>query len=97
MRIILKTLFDETEDMQIKAAIQASLQDIENENKHDTESDHSPPPQFNTISEENWKNYLGSDNSPKVEIVIRYPDGNRENTIFPSTSKMKVNMFFYEF
>lgn len=72
--------------MQIKAAIQASLQDMDNH--LDSKADDK---KVNCASEkkDDWKNYLGDDEN-KVEIVIRYPDGNRENIILPSTSKMKV-------
>lgn len=67
--------------MLLEAAISASLNDITgNGFDHQTQE----------TSKEHWKNYLGSDLSPKIEVVIRYPDGARENAIFPSTSKMKV-------
>lgn len=79
--------------MQIKAAIEASLQDIETTTKsncNDTQLDQDLMETSQVELKDDWKNYLGSDDSPKFEIVMRYPDGKRENTIFSSTSKMKV-------
>lgn len=83
-------MYDESEEMQIKAAIEASLQDLKNQSQ---DSDSDSDSKFTTPFETNdWRTYLGSDESPKVEIVIRYPDGNREKVIFPSTSKLKVKL-----
>lgn len=56
----------------------------------DTDEDAYETPSQVEIEKEDWKNYLGSDEDPKVEIVIRFPNGDRENAIFPSSSKMKV-------
>lgn len=56
----------------------------------DSDDDAYETPSQAENEKEDWKNFLGSDDSPKVEIVIRYPNGDRENVIFPSSSKMKV-------
>ena len=37
-----------------------------------------------------WKDYLGPDNGKYSELVIRYPDGSREQKSFPAESKLKV-------
>ncbi|KAJ6222127.1 hypothetical protein RDWZM_000672 [Blomia tropicalis] len=80
-----KEIVNDSEEMLLEAAINASLTDITgNGFDHQTQE----------TSKEHWKNYLGSDLSPKIEVVIRYPDGARENAIFPSTSKMKA-LFLY--
>lgn len=59
------------------------MQDIKDEKRIDIDE---------TITKEmdSWKNYLGSDESNKMEIVIRYPDGNKQKVMFPSDSKIKV-------
>lgn len=81
--------------MQLKAAIQASLQDMQ-ENFGNENSEKDPDAQLENdlpekpIASNDWRAYLGSDESPKIEIVIRYPDGNKEKVIFPCTSKLKV-------
>lgn len=96
-------MFDVSEELQMKAAIEASLNDMKNEEKK--EDDEAPECQEiedevledDTTKPDDWRNYLGDEESPKIEIVIRYPDGKRENVIFPSTSKMKVRIGFIGF
>ena len=39
---------------------------------------------------EDYRLYLGPENGSKFELVVRYPDGNRENITFPSDSQLKV-------
>ena len=82
--------------MQIEAAIKASLQDMEDNNQHNSGEqnlDDSTKQQNSTtnIIKDEWKNYLGTDDSNKIEIVIRFPDGNKEKVMFPSNSKLKVS------
>lgn len=59
------------------------MQDIEDEKRIE---------ETNTDDKKNdtWKDYLGSDDGNKMEIVIRFPDGNKEKVMFPSDSKIKV-------
>ena len=39
---------------------------------------------------EDYRLYLGPENGSKFELIVRYPDGNRENITFPSDSQLKV-------
>jgi hypothetical protein len=43
---------------------------------------------------EDYRLYLGPENGSKVELVIRYPNGSRENITFPSDSQLKVFIRF---
>ena len=74
----------EEEDDDLKAAIAASLQDQPQNIDDDMEPE----------SIDNWQDYLGEETEKKVEIVIRYPDGARENVSFPTGSKFKVSSTF---
>lgn len=40
--------------------------------------------------DEDWRLYLGPDDGKKIEFVVRYPDGDKENITFPVESKLKV-------
>lgn len=88
------------EAKQIKAAIKASLDkghsssDDSISSTDDSDDDAYETPSQAENEKEDWKNFLGSDDSPKVEIVIRYPNGDRENVIFPSSSKMKALLLY---
>lgn len=42
------------------------------------------------IISEDYNQYLGSESSEKTELVLRYPDGNKEKMTFPVDSKLKV-------
>lgn len=42
------------------------------------------------IIAEDYNQYLGSESSEKTELVLRYPDGNKEKMTFPVDSKLKV-------
>lgn len=93
-----KSIFSpDSEAKQIQDAIKASLAEAgpnsssdSISSSDDTDEDAYETPSQVEIEKEDWKNYLGSDEDPKVEIVIRFPNGDRENAIFPSSSKMKV-------
>ena len=52
-------------------------------------SDNLPKSQT-TEPTEDYRVYLGPENGSKFELVVRYPDGNRENITFPSDSQLKV-------
>lgn len=41
-------------------------------------------------SSEDWRAYLGHENGLNFELVLRFPDGNRENISFPAESQLKV-------
>lgn len=43
------------------------------------------------IIPEDYSQYLGSEISEKTELVLRYPDGNKEKKTFPIDSKLKVS------
>lgn len=75
--------------MQIKAAIEASLKEADSKSQSDSSSTDDRSDQ-DEPSKDEWTKYLGSNDGPKIEIVIRYPDGKRDNVNFPSTSKLKV-------
>ncbi|CAG2104107.1 unnamed protein product [Medioppia subpectinata] len=136
-----KALYEESEEMQIKAAIAASLKEVSkgevHSNNHtvndvddsdfetfdsdnedfraqsnasktnasssalntkesslsDNSSQESKPKEEEEVIED-YKLYLGPQNGSKFEFVVRYPDGNRENVIFPSDSQLKA-LFLY--
>lgn len=39
---------------------------------------------------ESWQEYLAPDNGKKADIIIRFPDGKREQKSFPAESPIKV-------
>ncbi|KAH7641300.1 ubx domain-containing protein 7-like protein [Dermatophagoides farinae] len=95
--------YEESEREQIEAAIKASLQDMEVHNNHDDDDDDDDDCKIvkndsmieqQQPKQDDWRNYLGSDESNKMEIVIRYPNGNKEKVMFPSDSKLKA-LFLY--
>lgn len=73
--------YEGSEEEQLEAAIKASLAEVEDANCIDLEKDR-------------WKEFLGTDNSAKMELIIRFPDGNKEKVMFPSDSKLKA-LFLY--
>lgn len=42
----------------------------------------------------NWKMYLGNNEDPKSELIIRFPDGRRQHITFPSTSQLQALLLF---
>lgn len=62
-----------------------------NPDDHSSNIEHHESSMEEHEPKDNWKNYIGSDESNKMEIVIRYPNGNKEKVMFPSDSKLKVN------
>ncbi|OTF73706.1 UBX domain-containing protein 7-like protein [Euroglyphus maynei] len=93
-KIINQNPYDESEREQIEAAIKASLQDMDGPNNPDDHESDSDCVIIENESKDDWRNYIGSDESNKMEIVIRYPNGNKEKVMFPSDSKLKA-LFLY--
>ncbi|CAG2169931.1 unnamed protein product [Oppiella nova] len=134
-----KALYEESEEMQLKAAIAASLQEVVSkgeaipnnnpdvddsddletfdsdnednrshsiaskamanscplntkETSHSDTASQESKPEAQVI--EDYRQYLGPENGSKFELVVRYPDGNRENIIFPSESQLKALFVF---
>ncbi|KAG8197423.1 hypothetical protein JTE90_014908 [Oedothorax gibbosus] len=46
------------------------------------------------IEVENWKDFLGSDDDPKSDLVLRLPDGNRQQISWPCTTKVKSLLLY---
>lgn len=45
---------------------------------------------------EDYKKYLGSEENGSTDIILRYPDGEKEKMTLPSDSKLKVCFLMYE-
>lgn len=43
---------------------------------------------------ESWKDYLGSDSDDKTDLVLRFPDGKREQITWPCTTKIKSLLLY---
>lgn len=104
-RIDAEGLYEQSEEDQLKAAIAASLRDVQSNTRMldseddsdedvvclDTEDDESS----NTIpavlvTDEKWEDFVGLDSAKLSQLVIRFPDGSRQQKNFPSDSKLKV-------
>ncbi|XP_054712872.1 LOW QUALITY PROTEIN: UBX domain-containing protein 7-like [Uloborus diversus] len=123
------SLLDQTEEYQIKAALEASLKESAKENADENDSDletfdsdsentsgkvskiaisnsdHSNDAidvvgfsesndKDNELSQSSWKDFLGSDDDPKTELVLRFPDGKKEQITWPCSTKVKALMIF---
>lgn len=47
-----------------------------------------------TTDDDDWKQHLGSETDPVSSIVIRFPDGSREQKALPCTSTLTVIDFY---
>lgn len=47
-------------------------------------------------TDESWKQHLGCDSDPTTELVLRLPDGKREQIRWPCTSKLEALQLFVE-
>ncbi|KAF7490058.1 UBX domain-containing protein 7 [Sarcoptes scabiei] len=87
-----KTTLDYGEQSDLEAAIQASLRDMENYQK--VEKNKSDSVLESVLGQnDRWENYLGKKEN-KMEILIRYPDGQKKMMMFPPDSKLKA-LFLY--
>ncbi|RWS25434.1 UBX domain-containing protein 7-like protein [Leptotrombidium deliense] len=121
-----KNPYEESEEMQLKAAIAASLAESSNNHNNvdntnvcvDDESDYEA---FDSDTEdstskvqncikyetpvitskedvkettESWKTFLGSENAKTSELIIRFPDGKREQMSFPADSQLKALLLY---
>ncbi|XP_023226428.1 UBX domain-containing protein 7-like isoform X1 [Centruroides sculpturatus] len=48
----------------------------------------------NDKSASNWKMYLGSNEDPKSELIIRFPDGRRQHITFPCSSQLQALLLY---
>lgn len=90
------------EGVKPKQPVNQYINDDDSDNDaFDNDSDNEEPNCFeNKISnvqsaqnfkvDEDWRLYLGPDDGKKIEFVVRYPDGDKENMTFPVESKLKV-------
>lgn len=46
------------------------------------------------IENATWKDYLGADDDPKSDLVLRLPDGKRQQISWPCTTKVKSLLLF---
>ncbi|XP_017463339.1 PREDICTED: uncharacterized protein LOC108356749, partial [Rhagoletis zephyria] len=76
-----------SEEEQLKAAIEASLRDLQLQQKNQPEVKKASV--VGVSSSSSWKQYLGPENSGKqsLQFVIRLPDGSRRPVSFPADSK----------
>ncbi|GFY48282.1 UBX domain-containing protein 7 [Trichonephila inaurata madagascariensis] len=123
------SLLDQSEEEQLKAAIEASVKESNNVNVEDdsdletfdsdsesaggkvsatgnisTHSDHSNDAiDVVGLSENNeqtsegmktWKEFLGNEDDPKSDLVLRLPDGKREQITWPCTTKLKSLLLY---
>ncbi|RWS00645.1 UBX domain-containing protein 7-like protein, partial [Dinothrombium tinctorium] len=130
-----KNPYEESEEMQLKAAIAASLADSSQHNHKSNEATRESNIEFesdefetfdsdtedstfsknhfkensksdtklenkNKTTDENkktsdcWKNYLGSSTDKTSELIIRFPDGKREQMSFPADSQLKALLLY---
>lgn len=129
-------IFEESEESQIKAAIEASLKEAAGKLEAASDEDHSDletfdsdteynntrhassvlegspmcttsksssnpsPPQptrsedFTRPGAEGWEAFLGGNDDPKSELMIRFPDGSRRMMAFPCTSQLRALITF---
>lgn len=85
----------ETFDSDTETASNSKLVKLKvNEKTENDKSKLSPRP-ANENKAENWETYLGPDNGKYSDLIIRFPDGTREQKSFPAESKLKVNCLLY--
>ncbi|XP_035216881.1 UBX domain-containing protein 7-like [Stegodyphus dumicola] len=127
------SLLDQSEESQLKAALEASLKDAALVNVDDNDSDfetfdsdsESTSMKANKASDVNsnsdhsndtidvvgftesndkdafkcqnsWKEHLGSEDDPKTDLVLRLPNGKREQITWPCTTKIKSLLLYLE-
>lgn len=57
--------------------------------------DHQRKASLPAAAVENWRDFLGPENDPKQsKLLVRYPDGKREEVTFPASSQLKVSLFY---
>ncbi|KAH9404112.1 UBX domain-containing protein 7 [Tyrophagus putrescentiae] len=85
-----------SEEEQLKAAIEASLRDLQLQQKNQPEVKKASV--VGVSSSSSWKQYLGPENSGKqsLQFVIRLPDGSRRPVSFPADSKVKALQLYLE-
>ncbi|GIY64953.1 UBX domain-containing protein 7 [Caerostris darwini] len=124
-------LVDQSEEEQLRAAIEASVKDNAPQDAEDSESDlesfdsdtESAGGKIFTVNSancnsdhsndiidvvgiteindknpsqegESWKDFLGSENDPKSNLLIRLPDGKKEQITWPCTTKLKSLLLY---
>lgn len=120
-------LLDQSEEEQLKAALEASLKDVkpspividddsdletfdsDSENTNDKETilnvtDNSSDTidvvglsssnNHSSTSAETHKDFLGSEDDPKSNLVLRLPDGKKEQISWPCTTKLKALILY---
>ncbi|CAG2231506.1 UBX domain-containing protein 7 [Mytilus edulis] len=97
------SIVDATEDEQLQAAMQASI----NQNKVpqtviiDSDSDSNDIETFSGSSDNyclsedrNYKHFLGKDTDPQTSLMIRFPDGNRQQLAVSRKSKLMALVLY---
>lgn len=95
-----------SEEMQMKMAIEASLSQTSSVppprvlEKSNTSKSCSTPALSETVksSSSSWKDYLGPkvDGQQPLQIVIRFPNGNKAVASFPAASKVKALVLYLQ-
>lgn len=47
-------------------------------------------------NKDTWKDYLGSEDDPKIELVLRFPDDTKEQISWPCSTKIKALVLYVE-
>ena len=82
------TPYDQSEEAQLKAAIDASLKtQTDNNNKNKNQAILTNTSKLITTT---WQNYIGSDQASKWILQIRLPNGYLDRICLPSDSKIKA-------
>ncbi|CAL1276518.1 unnamed protein product [Larinioides sclopetarius] len=127
------SLLDQSEEEQLKAAIEASVKESNLINIDDNDSDletfdsdtESTGGKISIVSsanvysdhsndtidvvgisesndnepvqaESSWRDFLGDEDDPKSELVLRLPDGKREQVTWPCTTKLKSLLLYID-
>jgi hypothetical protein len=105
-RIEADNMYEQSEEDQLKAAIAASLREVQKKARAvdsdddsdedivclDTEDELEENKTAKSASAvaEKWEDFLGVETEKLSQLIIRFPDGSRQQKDFPSDSKLKV-------
>lgn len=113
------SVYEQSEEEQLKAAIAASLQDAKKQGTikpelTDDDTQEEDDDDFNSfnfitsghgnklptsslskkVNTEKWEDFLGQESEKLSQLVIRFPDGKREQKSFPSDSQLKALLLY---
>lgn len=114
-RLEASTLYEQSEEEQLKAAIAASLKEAQRQAgvdvsddeddeiiSCDSETESNPTSQKKASAAgqaskttEHWESFIGNDPEKISQLLIRFPDGTREQKSFPADSQLKVRFILF--